>query len=365
MKYFYLFLLLHVLISCRKEIEFENVNSSTGLINSEGDVHDGWEIVDKLNRYELNKIVSDGNYLYLDAMYQGSRSIFRLDSSGTFWQLFQLENNNAVTTLEYIAPYVYSAQSEIYFSAIKAFNETGIQITYDIDFLSDHGANVIYDYGNELLIGGMWNASTVYAKPTNRNVGLINKQTGVYTAMGDFAGTVFDLIEYNGELYVGASKNGSNSAFAKWNGVDWYNAGGPNGFYANSIQSMMCQSLEEINGQLYVSGVFAPKSVLARVNFNGTPNNTTFSESSVFEYADNGSNFYVSKRIRLEKEGNEFYLFGDVKSRYSDFTSCFRFSEGKWKGYSRLETLVIDAAFHQGYVYVIGSDDRIYRHKNF
>ena len=355
-----------ILGSCQKEIDFVPSSSSSGLLHSDGEILGKWKYVNTSGYSNLTSITSDGTYLYFDAEFSGSRRLCQMDSAGSITEIFDYGTGYEISTLEFIPPYVYSAQSSTNTGSIRVFDASGLQNSYDFDLGSSGRINKIYDLDTALLLGGSWQESSNFSAPSERNIGLINKQTGQYSEMGT-SGPVYDIIEFEGELLKGSYYSSSlGRNLTRWDGTTWQTLGGPNTFWYNSqYRPISIQGLMILNGTLYFTGQWSTSSVAGRVWIGNTLADTDFYPMYTFNRPQFST--VTGNTIKTKQFGDEVYMFGDVVyTRLPEFQGCFHYQDGVWKAYRQFSQniVVADIAPFQGYLYAVSESGYLYKHLN-
>lgn len=157
----------------------------------------------------------------------------------------------------------------------------------------------LYRFNNDLYVVGGFNSVDTFAA---NGIAKFDGTTWSFFPTLDNTGDIYDVIIYNGEIYVGGNFNGGNNLkdIAKFDGFNWVPVG--NGL---SGANTWVNSFEIYQGKLYVSGYFQ--------SVNGDPGNgiaiwdgTTWSQA--------GSGLLPSNVMDLIEYNNILYAGGQINS---------------------------------------------------
>ncbi len=167
--------------------------------------------------------------------------------------------------------------------------------------------NTFENFQNSLYVGGYFSAQ---AGNIENNIFYTNNNQYYSMSGGTLPSVVFDMMEYNSELYVIGQINTAGgipvTRTAKWDGQQWYSV--PLQLQNNSGYGTAL-ALAEYNGKLIIAGGFSsingtPVSNIASIDFGTSRINTLSSNSAFTLYPNPTSNSFsikVNDQVQIKK----------------------------------------------------------------
>jgi hypothetical protein len=219
---------------------------------------------------------------------------------------FSRHSGGTITALSVINDKLYvggnfDSVANVPCNAFAIWNDTS-WITIGMPAIYSDGITVssICEYNGKVYFGGNFTAND--SIPSDSFNAIISWDGSTWNSVGGgFHGAfdhVWDMIEYNGELYVSGffSKNDGNvgNSIQKWNGIEWSEVGGG---MENTFAQPVIYDLELYNNKLFAGGYFTSAGGIDASNIASWDGTVWCGLGNTFDNTVNSITFYKDTLI--------------------------------------------------------------------
>lgn len=328
-------LLLSMVTSCRKEIDFtEGDKVLEGAINSNEPFYQPWIDVSTPGISDITLIEQDFNGIYFTGVQFGLRKLFYFEgenSPTTIWTGNAATSaNGEFTAMVFSASSLYVANNALPYAKCRIYSNytTGVEFSFNL------GGNKITDImsiGNEMFLSGDFMSQTPF--PASNYFDRVNKSTGYFLGMTGLESPAEGFCYGWSGFFACGKDMHSGRSIANWDGSEWIP-------YSSITERVT--DVELWGDTLMIAGNLSNgRAILKERNGFEIP----------FDELINTAQSEADTRIKFLRSGDVIYAYGTVNFQNATFDSVLKYEAGSWSYLGKLNEIPTDLAILDGYLY--------------